>query len=164
MAEERNEWSGRSSSPNESAWTLRGTKYPTAENSLQSVLSIRHRHSPQQLGGKSCKTFLSSKGFTDQEPVTCPTFLVPPTHVGSQWSAKVSPFGGTVRHAVGGPCEYRADAGASTEFSGCLRPDRKRTLGSFEEMRAGLPQLKKGKLTYEKVPGRSDGQTRLTFF
>ncbi|XP_035234761.1 protein shortage in chiasmata 1 ortholog isoform X2 [Anguilla anguilla] len=33
-----------------------------------------------------------------------------------------------------------------------------------DEWRADFPQLKKGKLTYEKVPGRRDGQTRLTFF
>ncbi|XP_031425822.1 protein shortage in chiasmata 1 ortholog isoform X2 [Clupea harengus] len=44
--------------------------------------------------------------------------------------------------------------------------DRKRRAGlsPLESPTSGFPQTKKGKLLYEKVPGRSDGQTRLRFF
>ncbi|XP_058879094.1 protein shortage in chiasmata 1 ortholog-like [Acipenser ruthenus] len=67
--------------------------------------------------------------------------------------------------------EYRSDVSRHPDFTRPFRSfsERKRGAVSSEgeensERFSLLPQLKRRRLTYEKVPGRSDGQTRLTFF
>ncbi|KAK1174547.1 protein shortage in chiasmata 1 ortholog-like [Acipenser oxyrinchus oxyrinchus] len=67
--------------------------------------------------------------------------------------------------------EYRSDVSRHPDFTRPFRSvsERKRGAESSEgdetsERFSLLPQLKRRRLTYEKVPGRSDGQTRLTFF
>ncbi|XP_030423700.1 protein shortage in chiasmata 1 ortholog [Gopherus evgoodei] len=55
------------------------------------------------------------------------------------------------------------------EFSGKRRPNASLSNLTEEDVLTGLgfaqvPQLKKRRLTFEKAPGRSDGQTRLKFF
>ncbi|KAJ8381146.1 hypothetical protein SKAU_G00019240 [Synaphobranchus kaupii] len=113
--------------------------------------------------------FTGFSGFTGQRPhYTRATYLAPPTPAGSKWNGKASPFGHTTRPTLGSSCEYRGVASAHPEVEVFLwsRPGQKRNAHAVEqgEWKADLPQLKKGKLTYEKVPGRSDGQTRLKFF
>ncbi|XP_041089868.1 protein shortage in chiasmata 1 ortholog isoform X2 [Polyodon spathula] len=67
--------------------------------------------------------------------------------------------------------EYRSDVSRHPDFTRAFQSvsERKRVARSSEgdntsERFSLLPQLKRRRLTYEKVPGRSDGQTRLTFF
>uniref|UniRef100_A0A8C4W9N7 Shortage in chiasmata 1 n=1 Tax=Gopherus evgoodei TaxID=1825980 RepID=A0A8C4W9N7_9SAUR len=53
------------------------------------------------------------------------------------------------------------------EFSGKRRPNASLSNLTEEDVLTGfaqVPQLKKRRLTFEKAPGRSDGQTRLKFF
>ncbi|XP_063050459.1 uncharacterized protein LOC134445312 [Engraulis encrasicolus] len=61
---------------------------------------------------------------------------------------------------------YRLSPGNSVGSATRMEQDRKRRAGmsSLESPASGFPQTKKGKLFYERVPGRSDGQTRLKFF
>ncbi|XP_066567111.1 protein shortage in chiasmata 1 ortholog [Amia ocellicauda] len=88
----------------------------------------------------------------------------------------ITPFGrasGLLADSVFGfsKTQYSAQLCGHQDMVGPIRStsERKRGAGSPEEEVASegfmiLPQMKRRKLTYEKVPGRSDGQTRLTFF
>ncbi|CAM4680188.1 unnamed protein product [Lepidochelys kempii] len=73
--------------------------------------------------------------------------------------------------SVANPDEYRSlnFHQIAGEFSGKRRPSASLSNLTEKDVLTGLgfaqvPQLKKRRLTFEKAPGRSDGQTRLKFF
>ncbi|KAL2091817.1 hypothetical protein ACEWY4_011615 [Coilia grayii] len=98
----------------------------------------------------------SSPYFQDQVPASLPGG---PAH--SVSSSPVSRWTGQLISEA-----YRLSPGANTGCSTRAEQDRKRRAGlsSLGSPASGFPQTKKGKLFYERVPGRSDGQTRLKFY
>ncbi|XP_069043456.1 protein shortage in chiasmata 1 ortholog isoform X2 [Lepisosteus oculatus] len=105
-----------------------------------------------------------------------PCLFTSSVSAGMLQGSSISPFGHTPRVMADSVFSfiktgYETDVSDNSDLLGPLRStsDKKRRAGRADEKEAFsgytlLPQLKRRKLTYEKVPGRIDGQTRLAFF
>ncbi|XP_041956587.1 uncharacterized protein LOC121715211 isoform X3 [Alosa sapidissima] len=129
-------------------WTLR--------ISPKETYSIRETQTTSPFERSFASGHQPSPYFHSQMPATIPCG---PTH--SIASSPVSRWTGKLISEA-----YRVTPDGSTPGGARAEQDRKRRAGisPLESPASGFPQTKKGKLFYEKVPGRSDGQTRLRFF
>ncbi|KAJ8285467.1 hypothetical protein GJAV_G00027130 [Gymnothorax javanicus] len=165
--ESREMGTGRLSLSNGPIWSVRETQISSIGTSLpQCRPPFRNGSASCPSGSSNCQPVPFGEGPAGQQPCYTPTTCrALPTSAGSQW--KTSPFGHATRPIVN-PCDYRLEAltHPDAESHRWNRPGQKRSAYAAElgEWRADVPRQKKGKLTYEKVSGRTDGQTRLIFF
>ncbi|KAK6306615.1 hypothetical protein J4Q44_G00235400 [Coregonus suidteri] len=75
-------------------------------------------------------------------------------------------WGGSSSGSPYSTAQWRGDMSVSPDYGTSYRTgmERKRRAEGPEMVGTVVTPLKRGKLSYEKVPGRSDGQTRLRFF
>ncbi|KAM9391431.1 protein shortage in chiasmata 1 ortholog [Pholidichthys leucotaenia] len=119
-------------------------------------LDSRFSYSPILQKLPSSQTYPLSTAYRDlphSQHITC-SFNKPPTYV--MWSQ--SPNKCLIR--AGGPAAALSNYGAKC----WMGQERKRSEEAAGLSASVLTPAKKGRLSYEKVPGRSDGQTRLRLF
>ncbi|XP_067084584.1 protein shortage in chiasmata 1 ortholog [Osmerus mordax] len=119
----------------------------------------------------------ASSGFRLQEPAcpTSPSFFFPHGHSEHQHPGssryltsprRARPWAGSRGSPYYAGGQRRGGLVGSLGYGNHFRTgqERKRVAAGGGMFSSALTPVKRGKLSYEKVPGRSDGQTRLRFF